>query len=826
MFISAQASPRRDGQPSQPDPDSDSASATRTGGMRKRARSGNDEPPTVACDQCRLRKVRCDRRQPECSNCRKAGVECNSSSTLKRVNHTKQLREDFSAVLKHLNDVDQTLGTLTELTRQIAARPCAHAIRPQSACPSSHDAIPLPVAGPFDFLQPSAQDGGPVSTDPLAVNEPLFETVQFDQGGQRLYGYPAPLVLIKSLLHQAIGPLLESNKQGGSPDLGETYIAHALQDPAARTTLQRKLDEFPFNSRCQESIAAGDTNPVTTPPRLMVNLFVDGYLRNINTRTPIFDDDALHRAIDAHYSDEQPQESRAWALIVNNIVLLELGLEIQAARASHSNSRGMNDDILPSFLRNCDRAIRDLDAFMVPSLVNVQALMTLTLAAREFYNNPTAERVCHAACQVGRAMGLHRSKVRRQNDRSSGSQEFEKERERLFRVLYTMDKQRVFMTGQPCDLHMFDSDHQVSADRDHEQADRPTKDAFDHLMTVWEEIYLNLFTSRAASAGAETRARQMRLVTSSMERFSQKHGGLIPPSSTNGIADIDPLQIELVYGYRVSQVLILRCERGNEQSQDKMRELARSSLRLILEVCKTPLTTAWLALLASMFRNYPMVAFVELVAFRLASLFRTGEYDSAAQADISLLRGICDQLQILQYDSLTHRFYARLKLGLVWALDTLEALGEALIRPSPQSRGLAGFSPQSRDSRRSIEASSHNPTNSPSPMVPDISNACALRPIRGNQGLSNLPSSCHGEKDFAQNGLPEPTSFGFFTPGTDRMDLASQALSPSCQLGTSSSSTSQVQSELASGPVTSNADWGDFNMDFFQGVFAQGNRWE
>jgi hypothetical protein len=118
-------------------------------------------------------------------------------------------------------------------------------------------------------------------------------------------------------------------------------------------------------------------NPITTPPRLMVNLFVDGYLKHINPRTPIFDDAGLHHAIDAHYSDERPQEGRVWALIINNIVLLELGLEIQAARASHSNSRGMNDDILPSFLRNCDRAINNLDAFMVPSLVNVQALMTL-----------------------------------------------------------------------------------------------------------------------------------------------------------------------------------------------------------------------------------------------------------------------------------------------------------------------------------------------------------------------------------------------------------------------------------------------------------------
>lgn len=44
-----------------------------------------------ACDQCRARKVRCDRRRPECSNCSKSGVCCGFTNQSKRVNHIKQL---------------------------------------------------------------------------------------------------------------------------------------------------------------------------------------------------------------------------------------------------------------------------------------------------------------------------------------------------------------------------------------------------------------------------------------------------------------------------------------------------------------------------------------------------------------------------------------------------------------------------------------------------------------------------------------------------------------------------------------------------------------
>ncbi|KAI1382639.1 uncharacterized protein F4822DRAFT_440933 [Hypoxylon trugodes] len=811
MFTSMQNSPRHDAPPSQPEPDSDSTPVAHTESSRKRPRPSNDVSPTAACDRCRLRKVRCDRRQPECTNCQKAGVECHTSNTVKRVNYTKQLRDEFSVVLEHLNHVDEALGTLTELTRQIAARPCSHYIPSNSTYLPGSDSIPIPSSGPLGPIQPNTPSELRALTNPLVVNELLSETVQFDQGGERLYGYPAPMVLIKSILHQAASPLLESCKHKDGHN-AEACITHVLENPTTRATLQRKLDDFPFNSQCRESVVVGDTNPITTPPRLMVNLFVDGYLRNINTRTPVFGEAELHRAIEAHYGDEQQRESSAWALIINNIVLLELGLEIQAARISHSNSRGMNDDILPSFLKNCDRAIRNLEAFTTPSLTNVQALMTLTLVARGFYTNATAESVCNVTCQVGRAIGLHRAIPHRQSGEVNASHDSIKDRERLFRVLYALDKQRVFMTGQPCDLHMFDSDHQIGPDQSQEQLGHPLNNAFDHLMMIWEEIYLNLYTSRASGADVETRARHMQLVTSSLGAFAQKYVGLRSAFSINDITNIDPLQMELVYAYCVSQVLILRCERGNEQTRDKMHELARSSLKLLIKVCKAPLTIARLALLARIFRNYPMAAFVELVNFCLENLFKNGEYDSTAQANVSLLRAVCDQLQILQHDNLPHIFYARLKLGLEWAVDTLETLGEALARPLSRPQTSMEPSQQDRNSLQTTETP-QNPSNIPSPILPDISYACAFCTNREGQGLSDPPSSHRSGGEFSQNRPGDETNFGFFTASTDHIYLTSRNNLPTpCQSGTPSSNP-QPQAELGCAPMTNNSNWGDFSID-------------
>ncbi|KAF3767098.1 hypothetical protein M406DRAFT_40189 [Cryphonectria parasitica EP155] len=50
---------------------------------------------SAACDQCRTRKIRCDRRQPKCSSCHKAGIVCSQTNSHRRVNHSKQLQVHF-----------------------------------------------------------------------------------------------------------------------------------------------------------------------------------------------------------------------------------------------------------------------------------------------------------------------------------------------------------------------------------------------------------------------------------------------------------------------------------------------------------------------------------------------------------------------------------------------------------------------------------------------------------------------------------------------------------------------------------------------------------
>ena len=56
----------------------------------KIGRNMKPSAPEHACNECRIRKVRCDRKSPLCSSCLKSGLVCQYTKG-KRIDHTKKL---------------------------------------------------------------------------------------------------------------------------------------------------------------------------------------------------------------------------------------------------------------------------------------------------------------------------------------------------------------------------------------------------------------------------------------------------------------------------------------------------------------------------------------------------------------------------------------------------------------------------------------------------------------------------------------------------------------------------------------------------------------
>ncbi|KAK3332937.1 hypothetical protein B0T19DRAFT_439739 [Cercophora scortea] len=758
-------------------------------GSNPMSSSNNSNLSSAACDQCRLRKIRCDRQQPECSNCSKAGIACNQTRNFKRVNHTKQLRDDFSNLLYRLDDIHDTLGTLTKLTKQFSDR-SNQAPYPQPtqsrAGSGSHfgsgshlgshsspkdsgdhpDSFPTPVSDQRPGSRPkspaglSTSDGWPSLVLPSSMSQLELESrldgpaqspqehlvpdrVELENGGERTYKYPAAMTLLKSLSKKLAGSYLISDLEVNANEdrAGSDHVT-----ATTRAMILGQLQTCPFQGKCLSPDISSDNRPIVAPPQMIARLFVDGFLRNINSRIPIFEEQGLRNALDLYYSGAshapsslastppsalpvgEHESDNPWAIIFNNIALLELGLETHVTSwqgslaGSSSMTSLLTEDLTSSFLRNCDRALADLTPYSRPCLLHVQALLTLALAAQEFYGNVLFEKVLQTACRVSRLLGLHISKG---HEGTSGDT---KERERVFRVLYGMDKQRVFLTGDPCDLYHFDSDLELWKTRT-DETESPNKrliSAFDDMMVVWEEIYLKLYSVRAIAAGPAYLSSQVSSLMQLLTKWNQHHPGVMDPSlahpsfmdnmggpGTNhnlGGYDADDVltaQFELRYCYHVTYVLILRSDqKKDERGQMQLRRHARTCLQLIVEMgnmlgdgnlpVPSRIAKARLAALSRVLGTYPMVAIMELISYRLdecipnrpasqhSSQSVQGEMQDI-EADIDLLLTIPRFLQGLQHADRPNTYINRLRLGLGWAVQVLDETRKSW-RMSPRTR--------------------------------------------------------------------------------------------------------------------------------------------
>ncbi|PYI12189.1 hypothetical protein BO78DRAFT_70283 [Aspergillus sclerotiicarbonarius CBS 121057] len=535
---------------------------------KKRPLPSPDADLLPACNQCRSRKVRCDRVQPECSTCRKTNVPCDFSASFKRVNPAKQLLHDFSTVLARLDHVDRTL---TQLSQKVDA------LSPQST------GAALTTTTGTAWPEP-ANDG---AAEEIVTKQVL----ELGDIGERLYGYPAALCLFRSsqkLLWTALG---------GYPNIAPLpgAVAMAADQPSLRPSLVRHYEIFPFRGKCIELPLVRDQSPILLPPLAVLESAVPSYLENINSQVPVFDADSLHAAIQTCYQTPNSVIGSIWAVCFNCIVLLAWNLEARVAqRVKSLVDPWDNKGITALLLSNCRRGLADLQRFSQPALGSLQALILLTLVAREFFVSAVFEKACQTSCHVARSMGLGRSIETLDHVEDSVQL---RTRERLFWALYSLDKQRVFLSGHSCDLYLFDSGLQPPRCSSEMPATSQLQFASVQMMTIWEEIYLCLYSSRAARFRVDHRRDQIRALRRLYADFSRQQEELLSSSFLTRAPDLGMMQLELRYRYHVGQILIYRCD-PSEESQKETRKHSVLALRMISDVFHAPVTANSCAVLS------------------------------------------------------------------------------------------------------------------------------------------------------------------------------------------------------------------------------------
>ncbi len=407
-----------------------------------------------------------------------------------------------------------------------------------------------------------------------------------DRGGERYYGSTAAVSLVESS-RRVLGEIL-----GDSETKSDSSVCELVaRDPTLKNELQSLSDNFPVLESCREPEFRSDGKAVSHPPRSFINSILDTYLETIHVTRPIFQESSLRTSIDQHNAGNDVEPIEATKLCFNNIIILTLGLKLRQRRCTEPDSHGMDDDLLLSFLKNSGRAFGYLSLFLEPRLRNVQALATLAMVAREYWESHVFERVCHLACHVAKSMGL----LRRPANEAGSTPERNETRTQLFWVLYVMDKERTFMTGVPCDLYFFDSDIQLHEEETGVSIQNYAV-AHYHIMSLWEDIYVALYSSRAARTEASQRAQQVSRLNDIFRSWGFKYKALLRTDTDPGESAKDCFQLELKYCFHLGQILIHQCGREETNTEQRLNSMY-FALNLIQEVYRKRFSLPHFALL-------------------------------------------------------------------------------------------------------------------------------------------------------------------------------------------------------------------------------------
>lgn len=162
--------------------------------------------------------------------------------------------------------------------------------------------------------------------------------------------------------------------------------------------------------------------------------------------------------------------------------------------------------------------------------------------AADHFQNGIFEELVHRACALGREMGLERYLETSRPGQTADTVE----RRRVFWALYVLDKRRTFLTGKPCDLYLAESDLETPRFVQNEMWAKNSL-ARIHMMSIWEEIWKNLYSSRAMRSSAKCREEHIDRLRRYLRAWVTHHKPILERPEQVELGNATCMRLELRY---------------------------------------------------------------------------------------------------------------------------------------------------------------------------------------------------------------------------------------------------------------------------------------
>ncbi|KAJ5689022.1 hypothetical protein N7462_003414 [Penicillium macrosclerotiorum] len=516
-----------------------------------------------ACDECRVRKVKCNKEYPKCSNCQKSNLSCGFSNKGKRVNHTKRLINDVELLGNRLGKIEDVLSRCLSVMENSSSMQ-AH----QKSTPSWND---RQESSPMELPDDAMQDSEHFDDDSLVkLQSDRYYLFVGEHGYERFYGLSSMFTLYAEA-QNACGQLMAS-----LPDYSRD---EALQ--SSTSALRCRLEEATklFEMMAQESPSVLEPNPgdlaPSIPPRALMEVFLDTYVSDLCPLLPIFDPRSILSAMEEQYSADTELPDLAWVTSFNHILLQTLAAKLGASRKSGLVRGGsLEDGLVSNLLLNAERCYNNFEKLLRPRVANIQALLSLALIALKYFRFTMFETLFAQACQLSKSIGLHHAISR--HGTTSGHLEIE--RQNLFWSLFIVDKHASLIAGKPCLLPSYDCSVPLPTDEDHFTARV-------RLAHIHEELYRNLYSAEVRRIGRESINRRGEKIGRRLRSWAVQHEHVLSPPGPGPISPPNKYcAMELRYALSTCWVLIQR-RMITAQSRKSRLGHARDSLTLFKGLC-------------------------------------------------------------------------------------------------------------------------------------------------------------------------------------------------------------------------------------------------
>jgi hypothetical protein len=185
-----------------------------------------------------------------------------------------------------------------------------------------------------------------------------------DNVRERFFGPTSLETVVRETAELLVKPSIES-------DLSNQAVRQLV------TTANTKINEL--IAEVEDFTEYGSS--LEAPPLPLLEAMIEPYFALINPSFPIWTKEKFTKLTAVVQASEDRCQNRAYVVCANNLILMTLtsnSLRYCQRKDSKSDKLSSIDaDLIRTFLANAKRAIRNVELLVAPSLLNVQALLSL-----------------------------------------------------------------------------------------------------------------------------------------------------------------------------------------------------------------------------------------------------------------------------------------------------------------------------------------------------------------------------------------------------------------------------------------------------------------